>query len=200
MNFDSHTSIVVQQAVALVNAMVPGQARGRPYPAAEHAELRSRADSVMAESEGRPMTAEEAAGLADVAAELHTVFAAASAGDLDTAAGKLNELIVRYEAKPTLIRHDGEPWHMHFHPAGMPLVPAAGGGMSVALALVLGGEYADRIGICSAPACDRVYIDTSRNGTKRFCSTACQNRVKAAAFRARHNSQPTPPKHAQHQD
>jgi predicted RNA-binding Zn ribbon-like protein len=44
---------------------------------------------------------------------------------------------------------------------------------------------AQRPGICSAPSCDRVFVDTSRNGTKRFCTTACQNRVKAAAFRAR---------------
>jgi predicted RNA-binding Zn ribbon-like protein len=28
-------------------------------------------------------------------------------------------------------------------------------------------------------------VDTSRNGTRRFCSTACQNRVKAALFRER---------------
>jgi predicted RNA-binding Zn ribbon-like protein len=35
------------------------------------------------------------------------------------------------------------------------------------------------------PECDRVFVDVSRNGTKRFCSTACQNRPKAAAFRAR---------------
>jgi predicted RNA-binding Zn ribbon-like protein len=27
-------------------------------------------------------------------------------------------------------------------------------------------------------------VDTSRNATRRFCSTACQNRVKAASFRA----------------
>jgi predicted RNA-binding Zn ribbon-like protein len=37
--------------------------------------------------------------------------------------------------------------------------------------------------VCTAPHCDRVYVDTSRNGSKRFCSTACQNRVKAATFR-----------------
>ena len=46
-------------------------------------------------------------------------------------------------------------------------------------------EYADRLGVCSAPECDRVFVDVSRNGTRRFCSTACQNRVKAAAHRAR---------------
>jgi len=46
------------------------------------------------------------------------------------------------------------------------------------------GVY-DRLGVCTAPRCDRVYVDTSRNGTRRYCSTSCQNRVKTAAFRAR---------------
>jgi predicted RNA-binding Zn ribbon-like protein len=50
---------------------------------------------------------------------------------------------------------------------------------------VLDCEYADRLGVCSAESCDRVFVDTSRNGTRRFWSTACQNRIKAAAFRHR---------------
>jgi predicted RNA-binding Zn ribbon-like protein len=33
--------------------------------------------------------------------------------------------------------------------------------------------------------CDRVFVDVSRNGTRRFCSETCQNRVKVAAHRAR---------------
>ena len=57
--------------------------------------------------------------------------------------------------------------------------------MATGLAIVLGNPAVDRLGLCNAPVCDRVYIDVSRNGTRRFCSTACQNRVKAAAFRAR---------------
>ena len=44
---------------------------------------------------------------------------------------------------------------------------------------------AGRLGVCAAERCDRVYVDLSRNGAKRFCSTACQNRAKAAAFRVR---------------
>ena len=32
---------------------------------------------------------------------------------------------------------------------------------------------------------ERVYVDTSKNAKRRFCSTACQNRTKAAAFRQR---------------
>jgi predicted RNA-binding Zn ribbon-like protein len=57
--------------------------------------------------------------------------------------------------------------------------------VAVALATVLGSEYGDRLGVCEAPACDRVFVDVSRNGPRRFCSTACQNRVKAAAHRSR---------------
>ncbi|HEX8935998.1 MAG TPA: CGNR zinc finger domain-containing protein, partial [Pseudonocardiaceae bacterium] len=50
-----------------------------------------------------------------------------------------------------------------------------------------GSDCASRLGVCSAPRCDRVYVDASRNGTRRFCCTACQNRVKSAAHRARTN-------------
>jgi predicted RNA-binding Zn ribbon-like protein len=30
-----------------------------------------------------------------------------------------------------------------------------------------------------------VFFDNSKNGTRRFCSVTCQNRVKTAAFRLR---------------
>ncbi|WP_328959494.1 CGNR zinc finger domain-containing protein [Kitasatospora purpeofusca] len=44
---------------------------------------------------------------------------------------------------------------------------------------------ASRLGVCSAPTCDRAHVDVARNGTRGYCSTACQNRVKSAAHRAR---------------
>ncbi|MEV7190535.1 CGNR zinc finger domain-containing protein [Streptomyces sp. NPDC093510] len=49
----------------------------------------------------------------------------------------------------------------------------------------MGSDLAGRLGVCRAPKCDRVYVDTSRNAARQFCSTACQSRVKAAAHRAR---------------
>jgi len=93
--------------------------------------------------------------------------------------------MVEYGARPTLIKHGGEPWHLHYHPTDTTMVPGITGGMAVGLAILVGTGQADRIGTCSAEACDRAYVDVSRNGTKRFCSTACQNRAKTAAFRAR---------------
>ena len=186
MRFDGHTLQVVEEAAALVNAMVPGERRGREYPpAADDAELRARADSVFYRTYGVRTTGEQAEALAGLAARLRLVFDAVRAGDFDAAAELVNAMAREYDARPTLIRHDGEPWHLHFHAPGTPLVPGLGAGYAAGLAFVLGGEHADRIGVCSADSCDRVYVDVSRNGTKRFCSTACQNRVKTAVFRAR---------------
>ena len=59
-----------------------------------------------------------------------------------------------------------------------------------ALARMLGAGHGDRFGICDAPGCDRVFFDVSKNASRRFCSTRCQNRVKAAAFRRRQGGGP----------
>jgi predicted RNA-binding Zn ribbon-like protein len=135
----------------------------------------------------RDVTSAEAEAFVPVAADLRPVFTAVATGDLDSAAYQVNDLLAVTGAHPELERHDGEAWHIHLHSADE-TSPARGwaAGCATGLAVVLGSELHDRLGTCTAPHCDRVYVDTSRNGSRRFCSTACQNRVKAAAFRERH--------------
>ena len=108
-----------------------------------------------------------------------------AARDIDAAAHAVNALLRRTGARPSLDRHDGEPWHLHFHGTEETLATGWAAGCAAGLAVVLGGDGWGRLGVCTAPRCDRVYVDTSRNGTRRFCSAACQNRVKAAVFRER---------------
>lgn len=61
------------------------------------------------------------------------------------------------------------------------LIPIAD---SAADALVLG--ELQRIRRCAAPRCTRVFLDTSRNGRRRWCDMAtCGNRAKAARHRLR---------------
>jgi predicted RNA-binding Zn ribbon-like protein len=185
VDFTSHTSAVVTVAVRLVNALTPGQQRGRPYqppagralPAAVTAALRAgRADV-------REVSPAEAAEFRAVAAAIRGVFEAVAAGRVDGAARLVNEMLASTGARPRLDRHDGEPWHLHFHGAEDSLLTGWAAGCATGLAVVLGSEMRGRLGVCAAPGCDRVYVDTSRNGTRRFCSTSCQNRVKAASFR-----------------
>jgi predicted RNA-binding Zn ribbon-like protein len=185
---------VVTVAVRLVNALTPGEAHGRPYlpptgaalPAAVTAALRA------GRQDTHEVSAREAAGFPVVAQALRAVFDAVAAGRTDDAARLVNEMLARTGARPRLDRHDGEPWHLHFHGAEDSLATSWAAGCATGLAVVLGRDQQDRLGVCAAPRCDRVFVDTSRNATRRFCSTTCQNRVKAAAFRAAR--QPAQPK------
>ena len=52
---------------------------------------------------------------------------------------------------------------------------------------LLGGPDRDRIKQCGRDTCTRLYLDTSRAGSRRWCDmTLCGNRAKSASFRARH--------------
>jgi len=177
---------VVAIAAALVNVATPGQRQGRPYLVPVGDEQR---DGLVAALQlGRRSTIDESIdvpALMALAQAARPVFVASDAGDGDAAAASVNALLARYRPTPTLAQHDDEPWHLHFHGPTRSDPSGWGGGVAVALATVVGSEYADRLGVCAAPICDRVFVDVSRNGTRRFCSEACQNRVKVAAHRAR---------------
>ena len=185
VDFNSHTDIVVRMAVALVNLLTDGEERGRKYVPPAVAERAARLNALFEAVGSRTVVTEaEAEAFGGVAAQLRGVFTAVAAGDIDDAAHRVNGMLRATGAHPSLERHDGEAWHIHFHAADEhSRVNGWAAGCATGLAIVLGGEYYDRLGVCTAPHCDRVYVDTSRNGSKRFCSTACQNRVKAAAFR-----------------
>jgi predicted RNA-binding Zn ribbon-like protein len=188
VNFNSHTDLVVGVSVGLVNLLTEGDDRSRKYLPPEGDERAEKVTALFKAAGGRrPVTTEEAESFGVVAVELREVFEAVAAGDLDAAATRVNAMLDATGARPALERHDGEPWHLHFHSADeTSMVKGWQAGCATGLAIVLGGELYDRLGVCTAPHCDRVYVDTTRNGSRRFCSTACQNRVKAAAFRERH--------------
>jgi predicted RNA-binding Zn ribbon-like protein len=187
VNFNSHVDAIVTAAVNLVNAVTPGEAHGRDFAQPAGDDLRAAVSGALqgGRTAAPAITLEEAAELAAVAGWLRVVFGAVERGDLDAAALTVNALLAETGARPQLDRHDGEPWHMHFHASTDSVAHGWAAGCATGLAIVLGTEMYDRLGVCTAPRCDRVYVDTSRNGTRMFCSTACQNRVKAAAFRAR---------------
>jgi predicted RNA-binding Zn ribbon-like protein len=178
---------VVTVAVQLANVLTAGEAHGRPYQPPADADLCPAVTAALraGQSRTREVTAAEAAEFGAVAQSLRAVFDANAAGDADLAARRVNEMLAGTGARPMLDRHDGEPWHLHFHGRDSSLVTGWAAGCATGLAVVLGSELHGRLGVCTAPRCDRVFVDTSRNGTRRFCSTSCQNRVKAAAFRAK---------------
>jgi predicted RNA-binding Zn ribbon-like protein len=113
-----------------------------------------------------------------------TVFDYLDQGNVDKAAMLINELLDAHPAHPHLAKDDGQ-WRVHHHPADAALVPMATAICAEGIARVIGAGGGNRLGTCGSNDCDRVFLDASKNGSRRFCSTMCQNRVKAATFRRR---------------
>jgi predicted RNA-binding Zn ribbon-like protein len=96
----------------------------------------------------------------------------------------VNELLADVAAPPYISQHDGRAPHFHYAEHDAPLVHRikayTAGGLAHALC-----DDPHRIGRCDRPDCGTVFIDTSRNGRRRFCTTRCANQVRVADHRRR---------------
>lgn len=185
--FDSHIATLLEVAASLVNELTDGDQRGKHHEAPRGSALRSAVAAALPPGSIRAeeIADDQAAYLARTAQQMRHAFTAVADGDIDAAAAVLNTLLRATGARPQLDRVTGEPWQVHFHGTDDSLAVGWSAGCATALSLALGSDLAGRLGTCQAPKCDRVYVDTSRNAARQFCSTACQGRVKTAAYRAR---------------
>jgi len=115
--------------------------------------------------------------------ELRGVFSAAAAGDGERAVEALNELLIQHPIHPQLSGHDG-PWHLHLTQSGT-VADQYAAGAAMGLAVLVTKDGIDRLGACEASSCRSVFVDTTSNRSRRYCSDRCANRSNVAAFRAR---------------
>lgn len=105
--------------------------------------------------------------------------------DDEAAVEALNGLLQGHPVHPVISGHDEADWHLHLadddRPPGEVLVAVAAFGLATWL-LEVGLQ---RRGQCAHDHCDDVYVDTSRNHSRRYCSSTCSNRANVAAHRAR---------------
>ena len=101
-----------------------------------------------------------------------------------TAIRAINERLIRSPVTTTLVERDG----------GWRLTQSFVAGSATALLGRIAGDFAqtlvsgrpDRLRRCEHPGCVMLFIDTSKNGKRRWCSMeTCGNREKAAGHRAR---------------
>jgi predicted RNA-binding Zn ribbon-like protein len=183
---DSYEYSGAVTAVRLVNELAIERAFGRPVESTDPLGVIA---TILASDPTWPAVRNrDVPALGALAARLRGVFDDLHRGDIDAAAGRLNTLLAAHPAHPHLAK-DGGRWHLHHHPADADLVAMATAICAEAVARCIGAGAATRLGTCDAGDCDRVFLDGSKNGSRRFCSTTCQNRVKAATFRRRHGAQ-----------
>ncbi|MCU1412057.1 MAG: hypothetical protein JWR04_2764 [Rhodoglobus sp.] len=105
--------------------------------------------------------------------------------DRDAAALEVNRMMREANAMPYLIRHDEYDWHLHATAPDAPLAERIRVEVGLALMDVIRSDETQRMRVCDAPDCEGVLVDLSRNGSKRFCSVRCGNRVNQVAYRSR---------------
>ncbi len=97
----------------------------------------------------------------------------------------VNALLQENGAMPRLVAHDGWGYHLHATPDDAPLDARMAVEAAMALVDVIRSDELDRLKVCDADGCDGVLADLSRNRSRRWCSTACANRVNVGAYRSR---------------
>ncbi len=98
---------------------------------------------------------------------------------------RVNAMLHDARALPQLVRHGEWSYHLHATPADAPLADRMAVEAAMAFVDVVRQGELDRLRVCDATDCDDVLVDLSRNRSRRYCGTACLNRMNVAAFRAR---------------
>ncbi|GAA2005202.1 CGNR zinc finger domain-containing protein [Nakamurella flavida] len=180
MAFAHDTEVVLQSSAALINTL-PGASDSGTDELAEPAQLEAYLTGY-GFTGSRTHDDAELARVRDLRPRLRRLWTV----DRDEAVGLVNEILARARALPRLVRHDGVDWHLHATADEDPLDVRMEVEAAMAVIDVIRTDSYDRMRICAAPDCDAVYVDLSRNRSKRYCDVGnCGNRANVTAYRAR---------------
>ena len=177
MNFTHYSDDCMQAAADLVNTI--GHPSGNDYMATtELAEEFLVGHGFSGVSE---VGDDDLAELHAVRTRLESVFYAA---DEAAATSLLNDVLREYDVRPHLTNHDGR-WHFHYAAEDATLGRRIATDVAMGLAALIAEYGFDRFGICAADDCGDVFVDMSRNKSRRYCNEVCSSRTNVAAHRRR---------------
>ena len=137
-----------------------------------------------------PVTRVDLDALRHLRDELTAVFSACTQGDPAAGVERLNALLISHPVHPVIVptqgpaRRDRRPYQLSLSGSGSVSDRFITGAV-MGLATVLTQFGPDRLGRCGLACCTGVFVDTSPNGSRRYCSEQCANRANVTAFRFR---------------
>jgi predicted RNA-binding Zn ribbon-like protein len=180
MDFSHYNDEPVQMAVDLVNTLDVATGEEKLVTPADVSQFISSHDGDWSQP-GWEAAERDLHEVRVLRSRLRAVF---DANDESRAVDTLNSILTDADAVPRLSLH-GEVPHLHFETEDD--TPARWLGtitaMGLAVALIEGGY--ERFGTCGSSTCDDVFVDASRNRSRRHCSDTCTTRENVAAHRAR---------------
>ena len=102
---------------------------------------------------------------------------------------RINLLLASIQITPRLTGHDGAAWHLHFAEGAQRASEGFASAAVLGVAVYVGEFGFSRLGTCQSGSCQNVFIDTSSNRSRRYCSDRCATRANVAAYRARQRDQ-----------
>jgi predicted RNA-binding Zn ribbon-like protein len=117
--------------------------------------------------------------------ELRKAFEASANHDPQGVVDVLNGLLERHPITPRIADHDPANLHIHVANKAASVADLLIGESLLGLANLVCDLGPTRLGVCAATRCTNVYVDTSPNQSRRYCSERCSSRANVAAFRAR---------------
>lgn len=137
-----------------------------------------------------PVTRVDLDALRHLRDELTAVFSACTQGDPAAGVERINALLISHPVHPVIVptqgpgRRDRRPYQLSLSGSGS-VSDRFTAGAVMGLATVLTQFGPDRLGRCGLACCTGVFVDTSPNGSRRYCSEQCANRANVTAFRFR---------------
>ena len=176
MDYDTYGSSAVELAIDLANADLDVSGGVAAF-------LKSHGEWFSSEG-SLTLSPAHAARVVETAQLVRSVAVAQTQGEVIE---RLNRLLALARPRPYATDHDGE-LHLHYAGPDAPLLEQLTTTVAMGLSQVVVQHGWQRLGICSAEGCDNVYVDTSRNASRRYCSNTCASRSTVAAYRARQRS------------
>ena len=130
-----------------------------------------------------PVTADDA-DLVAFRAVRGRLRAAFESPDEAAAVEALNAILAERPAVARLER-DGDSWTLRHEPVQPDPIEALLAESALAILEAIRDIGWERLGICAGSPCTCVYVDRSRNRSRKFCSDLCNDRVSQEAYRRR---------------
>jgi predicted RNA-binding Zn ribbon-like protein len=134
----------------------------------------------------RDPTAEDLAAVLDLRGRLRAVFEADTTA---VAVALLNDLLADVWVQPSVeLISDGRITRHLAVGEELPFARRLAAQAVLGLISALEQYGMERLRVCNAAPCTDVFIDTSRNQSRRYCCEQCANRHNVAAHRQRHKT------------
>ena len=188
-SIDDEIRLTVDAAVELANVV-----HGEPLPDLEPLQPLERLRAVLVDFEflrARTAADAELGAFADRMVSIGRLISSLPDSDLADAVERINAQLEAAAIAPSLSAHDGFALHIHWTGPSTPFAHQVAVDLLMALAQTLCDHGTDRFGRCAADDCDRVFHDTTKNRSRRFCADPrCASRTHTAAHRARRGTDP----------